>query len=142
MYTNKTRGFTLIELLVVVLIIGILAAVAVPQYQKAVFKARATEAITMLRSLNNAWKICKLERGEAICASDPFGNLVIDVPARSMDCVEDDECFHTKNWEIATEYSGFFAYPIEGEQVNNNLSLGLFFGEQDIECEDNRGEND
>ena len=48
-YKHK-RGFTLIELLVVVVIIAILAAVAVPQYNKAVEKSRAAQAIALLRT--------------------------------------------------------------------------------------------
>ena len=48
---QKKPGFTLIELLVVVLIVGILAGVALPQYSVAVEKARATEAMALMNAV-------------------------------------------------------------------------------------------
>ena len=58
---NTRRGFTLIELLVVVLIIAILAAIALPQYQKVVEKSRVAEAKNMLYDLAHARQLYYLE---------------------------------------------------------------------------------
>ena len=76
---NK-QAFTLIELLVVVLIIGILAAVALPQYQQAVLKSRYATIKAMVRALVQAEEVYYLANGEY---TNNFSKLDIELPSLS-----------------------------------------------------------
>ena len=68
---NAQKGFTLIELMIVVAIIGILAAIAIPQYQTYIAKSQVTRAVSEAAGLKTALDTCILD-GKATAACD-FG---------------------------------------------------------------------
>lgn len=90
------KGFTLIELLVVVLIIGILASVALPQYTKAVEKSRIAEAKILLKSLSDAADLYYLANGEDTWKLE---DLDIEIPGTYRD-VGGRTHVSTKNFEF------------------------------------------
>ena len=84
-FCYNNRGFTLIELLVVVLIIGILAAIAVPQYQKVVGKSKAVGLLMATDKLVEAQRLYFLENNEYASSLDD-----LDIKIPQYNCVRGD----------------------------------------------------
>ena len=150
---NQRRGFTLIELLVVVLIIGILSAIALPQYQKAVERARMAEAVTIMNSIQKG--------AEALCLSDPdfYGDTIgcrdkedgrcniLDIDVESaLICDQEgkDDC-RSKHFAFDAQDGGCDAYIYadrcqNGDCANNDNQYSLYLkrnqdtGEWTREC--------
>lgn len=134
------KGFTLIELLVVVLIIGILSAIALPQYTLAVEKARATEAITNIATIKQQIELYIMENGlprgtEPVYYKD---FTAVDLSGGNWTC---PICYETKNAQyyvvinaagssIEVTPSGgytFYSDTTRNEFYHGDLPIGIWY---------------
>ena len=135
---SKTKGFTLIELLAVMLIIGILTAIALPQYRKAVTRAKNREAILAIRAIGQGIEMYNLENGALPTEkNDDFSIFSIEPPVSKnwyyyYFCIEGKRCYITANPQDRQEV-GEIQYWLFGKtNLQGHLEPGIYVNEKKL----------
>ena len=140
---SSTQGFTLLELLVVVLIIGILAGIALPQYERSVEKAKVAQALITLKYMRERGQEYMLRHGftENMDLEDfgPFGNdeIGIELPSdwvcdsdydNDELCCSDEWCFEStaSSWGDGG-YAPSMPAAIRVKQGKTNMDSDVYY---------------
>ena len=108
--SSNKKAFTLIELLVVVLIIGVLAAIALPQYFRAVEKNYATEALINLSAMAEAAQLLALELGQGEMPT--FDRSIMNLPGTVTNNSDGSTSITTAHFRYKLGYSAGTPRPI------------------------------
>ncbi len=130
---NNKKGFTLIELLVVVLIIGILAAIALPQYFKAVEKSKASEALSILGTIAAANERFRLASSDQKYTTQ-FSDLDIEFMDKSGTKVGDASTFGTKNFTITLSGTDSATSRVVAERTGNLYTIYRGYNTNKVTC--------
>ena len=136
---NVRQGFTLLELLVVVLIIGILASIALPQYEKSVEKARVAEALINIKAIEGSIQRYVLKNGYPSRGENIYFEDFADIELSGGEWVDD------ANYEIkGLDYYPYFNasggnIEVQGEKyafqvkiTSNNITHNCFTNGTDM----------